>query len=264
MAQEMTVQVSTGGGRSRAVEVAELLAQRSQKADPNTRLGTKQSLCKEIGVAPGTLNESLRMLEAQGLITMRTGPGGGVFSAEPDPFVLIGQAMIRVRDDARSVAQSAAVRNALEPVVVLDAALHRSKEDLAVLRDRMRGIEAKVDEDLGLAHAIWDFHRAIYAAADNAVLASICRGLLDHIAGHVESILPKTPAQKRSRVAGHRALLEAIESGDPDAVTAAMELHEEAHGRNGAGEDAKNRRPDDPNGGSCFAVRPPGLEPGTH
>ncbi|WP_137826390.1 FCD domain-containing protein [Brevibacterium sp. 2SA] len=229
MAREMTVQVSAGSGRSRAVEVADLIAQRSQKADPNTHLGTKQSLCKEIGVAPGTLNESLRMLEAQGLITMRTGPGGGVFAAEPDPFVHIGQAMIRVRDDARSVAQSAVVRNALEPEVVLDAALNRSEEHLALLRERMRVIEARVDEDLGLAHAIWDFHRAVYAAADNEVLASICRGLLDHIAGHAEAILPKTPEQKRTRVEGHRALLEAIESGDPDVVAEAMELHEEAH-----------------------------------
>ena len=216
-------------GRSRAVEVAELIAQRSQKVGPDTHLGTKQSLCREIGVAPGTLNESLRMLQTQGLITMRTGPGGGVFSAEPDPFVRIGPAMIRVSGDVRSVAQSAVVRNALEPVVVLDAVQHRSEDDLVRLRERMALIEASAGEELGFAHAIWDFHRAIYAAAGNEVLASICRGLLDHIAGHAESILPKTPAQKQTRIEGHRALLAAIESGDPDAVAEAMELHEEAH-----------------------------------
>ncbi|WP_425546742.1 helix-turn-helix domain-containing protein [Brevibacterium sanguinis] len=28
--------------------------------------------------------------------------------------------------------------------------------------------------------------------------------------------------------------------------------------------ETENRRPDDPNGGSDFVVRPPGLEPGTH
>ena len=273
MTQESPLRLHAGSAHSRAGEVADLLARRSREAGPDVHLGTKQSLCREIGVAPGTLNESLRMLEAQGLITMRTGPGGGVFSSEPHPLVRIGQAMVRVSDGAESVAQAAVVRNALEPVVLLDAALHRTDDDLRLLRERLRLVEDSVDDDLGFARAIWDFHRAIYAAADNELLAEVCRAMLDLITARTESVEPKTPARKRARIAGHRALLDAVEAGDPQMCRRAMELHgvdgAEVHASTG-GEctdeavNAENRRPDDPNGGSCSLVRPPGLEPGTH
>ena len=50
------------------------------------RIGTKQELCEEFGVAPATLSEALRVLRARGIIDVRPGPGGGTFVAKMGSF----------------------------------------------------------------------------------------------------------------------------------------------------------------------------------
>lgn len=220
---ENSLQVT--GQRSLALAVAERLADRVHEVGPYRKLGTKADLRRETGVAAATLNEALRMLESQGLITTKTGPTGGVFTSEPHPFVRIGQAMVRVHDGGLRVHEAVTVRSALEPLTVEDAARHRTAEDLEIMRERLRVVEESVDEELGFAHAIWDFHRAIYQAGANEILKSVCLGLIEIVSQHATDVLAKTRGEKEVRVAAHRALLEAIEAQDLEACARASEEH---------------------------------------
>src|SRR5699024_11192242 len=113
------------------------IAARCAQSPPGTRLGTKRELQVECGVAAATLNEALRMLQSQGHITMKTGPNGGVFTAQPDPLVSIGQALVRVRGEAVTVADALPLRDALDPLTVLEAGRHRSPDDLVALKNCM-------------------------------------------------------------------------------------------------------------------------------
>jgi GntR family transcriptional regulator, transcriptional repressor for pyruvate dehydrogenase complex len=46
---------------------------------PGVRLPSESELIGRFGMAKGTIREAIRILEAQGLVKSRTGPGGGVF-----------------------------------------------------------------------------------------------------------------------------------------------------------------------------------------
>lgn len=70
--------------RSRPVRVAEeiktwVVEQDLQRGD---RLPAEPEMIERFGMAKGTIREAMRILEAQGLIETRTGPGGGSFVGE--------------------------------------------------------------------------------------------------------------------------------------------------------------------------------------
>src|SRR4051812_45210697 len=62
--------------------------------EPGARLGTKEDLRRTYGVAVGTVNEALRILEARGLVRARPGPGGGLFVAAPVPQMQLNRLIV--------------------------------------------------------------------------------------------------------------------------------------------------------------------------
>lgn len=212
--------------RSLAAEVADRIAVRVREVPPRTRLGTKAELRRQTGVAAATLNEALRMLQARGLVSLRTGPKGGVFAERPDPYVRMGQAMLWVGDGRLDLPDAVAVRNALDALTVVEAAQHRTATDLERLHARMRVVGESVHDDLALARAIWDFHRAIYRSGENTILSSVCLAVMDIIAEQVRDVVPKSLEHRQARVAVHQGLLEAIEAQDLQACADASREHD--------------------------------------
>ncbi|QDO88118.1 FadR family transcriptional regulator [Ornithinimicrobium ciconiae] len=210
--------------RSLAAEVAERLSARCAEVPANTRLGTKKELQVETGVAAATLNEALRMLQSQGLLTLKTGPNGGVFTAEPDPLVSIGQALVRVRGSSQ-VAEVLPLRDALDPLTVREAARHRTAADLRMLKGKMTHMKDVLEDDLEFAKAVWDFHRGICSVGRNEILKSVSLGLLEIIVRSTDAVVGKTMEQKLQRIALHQALYDAIESQDPEECDRASHAH---------------------------------------
>lgn len=211
--------------RSLAAEVAQRIQERCAEVPANTRLGTKRDLQVETGVAAATLNEALRMLQAQGVVALKTGPNGGVFTTDPDPLVSIGHALMKVRGSSK-VAEVLPLRDALDPLTVLEAARHRTAKDLQVLKARMARISETIDDDLEFARAVWGFHKAICGIGRNEILKSVSLGLLEVIIANTDAVVAKTMEQKLHRVALHQALLDAIESQDPEQCAAASHAHD--------------------------------------
>lgn len=69
---------------SRPVQVAEAIKDWvvKQRLKAGDRLPSEPELIERFGMAKGTIREAMRILEAQGLIKTRTGPGGGSFVHE--------------------------------------------------------------------------------------------------------------------------------------------------------------------------------------
>ena len=69
---------------SRPVQVAEAIKDWvvEQGMQAGDRLPGEVELIERFGMAKGTIREAMRVLEAQGLIKTRTGPGGGSFVHE--------------------------------------------------------------------------------------------------------------------------------------------------------------------------------------
>src|ERR1700722_1074159 len=83
-------------GRSRAEQVADWVTSLAADAPPGTRLGTKEEVRVRCGVSVGTFNEALRLLQTRELITVRPGPGGGLFVADHPPVVRLGSSLLEL------------------------------------------------------------------------------------------------------------------------------------------------------------------------
>ena len=191
------------------------------------RLGTKEELRRQTGVAMGTLNEATRLLQERGLVTMRPGPRGGIFAAAPEPLVRIGQTLIAVQGNATTISQASAIRTALEPLVAATAARDRTREDVADLRRLLRAMGDLIEDDEGFLRANWVLHDRIASLIKNELLTSIYLAVHAVLKEQLKSIVPHTKSRtyKEGRLEIHRQLVEAIAAGDEVAALRAVEAH---------------------------------------
>jgi DNA-binding FadR family transcriptional regulator len=70
--------------RSRPVQVADAIKSWvvEQGLQPGDRLPSEPELIARFGMSKGTIREAMRLLQAQGLVVTKTGPGGGSFVGE--------------------------------------------------------------------------------------------------------------------------------------------------------------------------------------
>jgi DNA-binding FadR family transcriptional regulator len=177
-------------------------------------------------VAVATFNEAVRMLETRGVVELRPGPGGGVFVARPPALVRLGHKMLALSGESVSVADSLAVRNALEPHVVAAAVRYHTPGDVDDLRALIKRM-ADCTDFVDYLHANWAIHRRMADICPNVILRQIYLGLLDFAEERVHGV---NPLDQRSEpnaeaIAIHTDLIEAIAAGDNARATAAIETH---------------------------------------
>jgi DNA-binding FadR family transcriptional regulator len=210
-----------GGTRQTRTELAAArLGAIAAAAVPGDRLGSKDELRGQCGVSVGTFNEAIRLLQARKLVTVRPGPGGGLFAAEPSPMVRLGNSVLALDAEETSVADAVRIREALDPLIIEDALWHASPADLADLRARVRRMREAADEldPIGFIRANWGLHARIAAVSPNVMLRSLYTSLLDLIESHTLSVLPVSEQPLLEYVAQryqlHTRLVEAIADRD--------------------------------------------------
>lgn len=205
---------------TRPEQAAELLAELAAGAEPGTRLGTKDELRALCGVSVGTFNEALRLVQARGLVTVRAGRVGGLFASRQSPIVRLGNSVLAIDDDATSVADAVRIRDALEPLLVSDAARHRSADDIEELRQCLVRMRAAADalDGTEFIHANWALHARIAEISPSAMLRSFYLSLLEMIESHTLSVRPDAdeplPQYLDNRYRLHADLVAAIEEQD--------------------------------------------------
>lgn len=194
---------------------------------PGDRLGTKDSLRREYGIAGATLNEALRVLQMSGLVDVRPGSTGGVFVAEPPPFFWLGHSMLELRGSASTVADLIAVRDCLDPLVVSDAALHRTPgdvDDLRILLERMRQATGPTEA----LRANWQLHSRIAEVSPNAFVRTIYNNISALLRDRLSGVVPDADFERQAldRYRVHEDLVDAIADGDVAAGLVAIRQHE--------------------------------------
>ncbi len=210
-----------GGTRQTRTELAAArLGAIAAAAMPGDRLGSKEELRGQCGVSVGTFNEAIRLLQARKLVTVRPGPGGGLFAAEPSPMVRLGNSVLALDAEETSVADAVRIREALDPLIIEDALWHASPADAADLRAQVRRMRAAADEldPVAFIRANWGLHARIAALSPNVMLRSLYTSLLDLIESHTLSVLPVSEQPLLEYVAQryelHARLVEAIAGRD--------------------------------------------------
>ncbi|MEU1941320.1 FadR/GntR family transcriptional regulator [Streptomyces sp. NPDC059474] len=185
------------------------------------RVPTEHALAEQLQVGRNTVREAVRVLVHAGMLQSRQGEGTFVVSTSDPAEVMRGVRRAGIRDVLE-------LRIALEAEGARLAALRHSPDDLRRMRAALESLEAfgqagerSADghHELHAAHDL-EFHTAVVEAAHNAALSatygwfsSSVRDALVASLGdrEVPSIVP----------ADHRALVDAIASGDPAAAEAA-------------------------------------------
>lgn len=223
--------IGTRQPASRSEAAAQAIASSIKTVGPGGHLGTKEELRVQCRVSVGTLNEAIRLLQARGLVTVRPGPGGGLFACDPPPMVRLGNIMLAVDSRNASVSDAVRVRNALDALLIEDAIWHADEADVAVLRERLddMAVAAQTGDDIAFLQANCALHAQIATVSPNAMLSSIYIGLLDVIETHTVAVVPAAaeplPESLLQRYHVHARMVEAIAVQDPAGALGAIAEH---------------------------------------
>ncbi|MEM1314563.1 MAG: FCD domain-containing protein [Pseudomonadota bacterium] len=195
-----------------------------ERLDPQGRLPGPAALMERHGLDKRSLRRAFEVLEAEGQIWR--GAGGAWFASEPAP----DPAPPPVREAAEPEADALLeARLAIEPGLAAKAARRAVPRDVARLRGIAARVAAAADAD-GLA--VWDaaFHRVIAQTAGNSWLVQAYMALDARRAAFAPEALaarrtPDEAAWSDAIAQEHRALIDAIAAGDPEAAEAAMTAH---------------------------------------
>jgi len=197
-------------------------------ANPQWRNGGKlppeQELAREIGVSRPVLRQALERLRREGAVESRRGSGNYI-RAQPSE----GSALFGAPRNLHDIEKCMRFREVIETASAAEAARHC---DPVLVGE----IEAKVtmmEESRLLGHSAFDiefaFHHAVAKASKNPYFVQT----LESIRTHIEVVFTMTrqiqnapPNLTSRRVAReHRKILEAIQSGTPEAARESMHAH---------------------------------------
>lgn len=222
--QLAALQVRRPDALARALERE--ISQRGLQA--GARIGTKAELRERYGVATTTVNEAIRVLEHQGVLHAKPGPGGGVFVTQPSRWLALSQLVLGFKHSSTAPAEVLAVRDALEPLIAADAALHHRKRDLSELRRLLQAMRRQREDPAGYLAANWAFHRRMAQLCDNDFARSLYQGLLEFAESELDGVQARGAFDATDNLATHEELLGAIESRELDRVAGAVERHNAA------------------------------------
>ena len=206
----MDERVSRSAALSRQLESAIV----SGSMPSGARLGTKDELRQHYGVAAGTVNEAIRVLQERGLVEIKPGPGGGIFAATPPAKVRLNHLLLGVGERGAEVADCLAVRDALDPLIAAEAAEHCTTSAAVELGKYLDDMTAHQQEPAPYLRANWALHRRLAELTKNRVLQSVYLTLLDYIESELSEVTPD-PAFRRQApldIDLHRRLVEAVVS----------------------------------------------------
>ncbi|HPQ94175.1 MAG: FadR family transcriptional regulator [Thiothrix sp.] len=203
----------------------------AHQLQPGERLPNEKNLTELFACSRGTMREALKSLEVQGLITIRTGPGGGAVLAQV-PYPLAAQLLRNyLHFQQLSGPDVYRLRRLVEPEIAELALAHLEAPDLVEL-ERLTELCAQpaVNQEQRLAQrmAELDFHNLLARRCGNPLLAFIGHFLNDLIRDLVvfkKLQLPEQHEFSRSNLHFHRELIVAFRARDRMAVLRLMREH---------------------------------------
>lgn len=192
-----------------------------QGLGPGDRLPQEKDLMTQFSAGKSTVREALKSLEVQGLVSVRTGPGGGAAierMSEERAMSLLSNFLFAKN---LTTAHVQAMRAALEPMAAVSALPHIDADGYG----RLAEIVDHFGHDPRLAEL--DFHAVLASYSDNPLLAFSCRFLQRLL----RELAPDDAAGELADPEQFHALIRALEERDASAVQALSTRLLEQHGQ---------------------------------
>jgi GntR family transcriptional repressor for pyruvate dehydrogenase complex len=210
----------------RAEQVARDLAERilTLGLPPGTRLPVEREMLAQVGVSRGTLREALRVLEVQGLITVRTGPAGGTFVASLSAEDFIRVASLHLKAVGATVRHVWSARLDIEPVLARLAAEQLTSEHRNAMAAVLDQPTIPPLDDFEYLQLGSDFHKLVVAASRNPILDLFARSL-GELTAYLESSAVFPPEDRAQVHDDHHAIARAILAADSNGAERLMRDH---------------------------------------
>lgn len=218
----------------RPQKVAMLVAQQimsdvsREKVQAGDRLPPERVMLEKYEIGRGTLREALRLLEFQGAIALRSGPGGGPILLDPDASHLGSSLLLLMQMKGAPYRTVVEVRQGIEPFTSRLAATNITDPELARLARTIEQMRTADTEGEEFFDANKEFHDVIGWSSGNALLGYFNESLMGIMDGTAIGI--EYPSHRRKAIiTAHERIYHALESHDPDAAEEHMRAHIDAY-----------------------------------
>lgn len=179
-----------------------------QDLAPGSVLPSETSMLDEYQIGRGSLREALRLLEVQGLIAIKPGPGGGPVVGVSDSKHFGRMATMYFQLDGATFGDLLETRVALEPMMIRSITDLQDPDTMARVRDLVSRDYADGD-DAAYAEISSAFHSLAASASPNPVLNLISSAIANIYADRLPGAT-YLPDRRRQVIEDHRSILRAI------------------------------------------------------
>jgi DNA-binding FadR family transcriptional regulator len=202
---------ASAGEGPRQLKTSEVVAQRivADIVDDNLQIGDRlppeSEMVQQYGVSRESVREGLRLLEVQGLIMLRRGPGGGPFVTSVDPRNLARTSTLYFHLAGANYNELFETWLLFEPAVVrqVTETVERA-EKKRILAPFLPDYDPDVDRDRFISRGN-GFHAAISTLSGNRVLTMIVQALSHIVVEHIVRDLD--PLAERQEISDDHVLV---------------------------------------------------------
>ncbi|HOS70657.1 MAG TPA: FadR/GntR family transcriptional regulator [Bacillota bacterium] len=196
-----------------------------KKYKPNDKLPNEHQLAKELGVSRTTIREAVKILVANGVLTIERGRGTFVTEkpdSQNDPF-----GISYIEDKKKLVHNWFEMRLVLEPANVRMVVERASDEEIREIIAYEREAAALIASGKPFSEADQRFHAAIAKATHNSVIELMLPAIETAIGDAINTAV-YVGAHKRAienALTNHRNIAHFLEQRDADGAALAMYYH---------------------------------------
>ena len=210
---------------SEQIEESILSAIRSGEFPPGSKLPSERTLMEMFDVGRPSVKEALLMLERKGFVRLKRGVAPVVVAPTPKGAMnAIGDMVAAMLADTERRSEFYDLRIILESAAAMEAARRRDTDDIAALEEALEACRAGAGRAEAFRDADQAFHNCLIGVLDNSVAIAIHGSLIEWGLFNPE-LGPKLKQIHTRVIAQHKAILEAIRSGDPLAASEALRIH---------------------------------------
>lgn len=190
------------------------------------RLPSERELAEQMGVSRPSIREAIQQLELLGMV--ETVHGGGSIVKNLTEQEISKPIEVVLKQDRQGVLEVTEVRAFMEAWAARQAAIHRTDEELELIRGYLEEMERDLERGRIRPEIDFQFHAEIAAATHNTIFVHLIQNIHQLISYslrvHREEVFFTHEAQV-TIFNHHLRVFKAIEDKDADAAEAAMRDH---------------------------------------
>jgi GntR family transcriptional repressor for pyruvate dehydrogenase complex len=206
----------TSRKRMRPVQAtADRLREMIFASPPDSRIGSLGGLAEALGVGIVTVQQAARVLEHEGLLEVRRGPGGGYYGQRPNEAALERLLASYMRTEPGSWEEALDMTSLLFNELVAAAATCRDEELLCELAGFMPKVDAcSNDSDMGQMEG--EFQDLLFRMVDRPLFELLTRVTLRFSMSRATQSMYRGLIGVGQWIEGRRRIIDAILAGDEE------------------------------------------------